>query len=922
MKKALFFAASLLVGANVFAQETSETWYQEDPDKTVVQSPDELVSGMYYLYAHCNQSGDEGLLINQTNDAKIAFFSYGTTVPPAGTTSANLIWQIDVTETEGEKTFTIMNVKTSTYFTLWGQGGKNAANNKARGNIEESANLADAATFHLVELPSNFIYVGNKRFQVQATNTTFSTSNDAAKTENYPFLHTNAAGGNRYCSFWELNGLGGTALHIEFIPVRENPRTVRDITVNLPELNGATMSFTVKASDNYSAEGPINYVINEHGGMRNVKMPENLIVSETNNVFDVTGEWNNALYPNQVYRMAIRPNEHEYAIRYDASTSSIITNNGGMATLNKIIPERMWFFKPVEDASEEDVYYLYNLAHPESPIHFNGTESAILSDDDHAPTALKVVLSAWANAKPQDISFKIVGGAANQYVHDYSNKLGTWTNASAATDPGSTIRLYALDDNDFSAFATYTDDEEAIAAAQADPTYENILPLVQEWDNHNIYTAVRRGNFYNNIGTAIGKYNTPDNNYAQILAHANAVLADENADADEVAAAAIALNEAVDQIDIVYPKPGEFLRFKNRSSGKYMTSTEGATANRMSMGVSEVGKARSNTIFYYYHDEETNKNYLVSFDDGRVIGNFSSKEENKDLCWKPVVKDAEAEKEYVGDDIIFQAQGVVNGFQNFVIHVADTGRHRHLYGVNEIVDCGDGIDAGYQWLIERVDWLPVPFINVDLATKGGWASIYTPVELVDESDRVDIYTAEVRGSKVIKTLVQSDKIPANTPILLDYKKIQGEADAEREGFGYVYFKVNYPTPNAVSLLADTNEEETPATGRPLDHNGIFATPKQAGMRYFTLHATDDDYFVPYSEFDEESNFVPGFKAHIAVPSDEAAEKYQIVDASSVSIENIEAENVGVKAVYDLQGRKLAAPSKGINIVNGKKVLVK
>ena len=31
---------------------------------------------------------------------------------------------------------------------------------------------------------------------------------------------------------------------------------------------------------------------------------------------------------------------------------------------------------------------------------------------------------------------------------------------------------------------------------------------------------------------------------------------------------------------------------------------------------------------------------------------------------------------------------------------------------------------------------------------------------------------------------------------------------------------------------------------------------------------------------------------------------------------------GVKAVYDLQGRKIANPTKGIYIINGKKMLVK
>ena len=37
---------------------------------------------------------------------------------------------------------------------------------------------------------------------------------------------------------------------------------------------------------------------------------------------------------------------------------------------------------------------------------------------------------------------------------------------------------------------------------------------------------------------------------------------------------------------------------------------------------------------------------------------------------------------------------------------------------------------------------------------------------------------------------------------------------------------------------------------------------------------------------------------------------------------IKGENGNVKDVYDLQGRKVENPAKGIYIINGKKVLVK
>ena len=40
------------------------------------------------------------------------------------------------------------------------------------------------------------------------------------------------------------------------------------------------------------------------------------------------------------------------------------------------------------------------------------------------------------------------------------------------------------------------------------------------------------------------------------------------------------------------------------------------------------------------------------------------------------------------------------------------------------------------------------------------------------------------------------------------------------------------------------------------------------------------------------------------------------------VDEVKAENGTVKAIYDLQGRKVETPSKGIYIIDGKKVLVK
>ena len=55
----------------------------------------------------------------------------------------------------------------------------------------------------------------------------------------------------------------------------------------------------------------------------------------------------------------------------------------------------------------------------------------------------------------------------------------------------------------------------------------------------------------------------------------------------------------------------------------------------------------------------------------------------------------------------------------------------------------------------------------------------------------------------------------------------------------------------------------------------------------------------------------------------AAELWILEDVENeTGIGEVKGENGKVKTIYDLQGRKVETPSKGIYIIDGKKVLVK
>ena len=65
-----------------------------------------------------------------------------------------------------------------------------------------------------------------------------------------------------------------------------------------------------------------------------------------------------------------------------------------------------------------------------------------------------------------------------------------------------------------------------------------------------------------------------------------------------------------------------------------------------------------------------------------------------------------------------------------------------------------------------------------------------------------------------------------------------------------------------------------------------------------------------------------FDNHTGVDLTALADAVFRFDNGTTVIEEVKAESGKVKAIYDLQGRKVDTPSKGIYIINGKKIFVK
>lgn len=158
---------------------------------------------------------------------------------------------------------------------------------------------------------------------------------------------------------------------------------------------------------------------------------------------------------------------------------------------------------------------------------------------------------------------------------------------------------------------------------------------------------------------------------------------------------------------------------------------------------------------------------------------------------------------------------------------------------------------------------------------------------ISEVEENPLTRSETAGKAIIKELAKpGSAIPANTPVILSGDLSGATLEpATTESVSNIPQKFA----NLLGVTANGDVNRHVLNG---DHFELTATPA-AGSVY------------------------------LQVPSEHTAETYSL-DASdtTTSISELQTSDSANGVVYDLQGRRLAAPAKGVNIINGRKVLVR
>lgn len=187
------------------------------------------------------------------------------------------------------------------------------------------------------------------------------------------------------------------------------------------------------------------------------------------------------------------------------------------------------------------------------------------------------------------------------------------------------------------------------------------------------------------------------------------------------------------------------------------------------------------------------------------------------------------------------------------------------------------------------------------------------------SDNSEAYKIVVSGGNIVKTkfdevsadingeTVKGFYIPANTGVLL--YSIAKTAD---------YYTVENKTVDAISS-ADNMLEPAPANG------GEFTA--ENNYKYYKLAYNDYNAKTGLGFYWGADNgaafYVKAGTAYLAVPAGENAAKGFTLNGEATGIEGVNANVENAKAIYNLNGQRVATMAKpGLYIVNGKKVVRK
>lgn len=212
---------------------------------------------------------------------------------------------------------------------------------------------------------------------------------------------------------------------------------------------------------------------------------------------------------------------------------------------------------------------------------------------------------------------------------------------------------------------------------------------------------------------------------------------------------------------------------------------------------------------------------------------------------------------------------------------------RFLYTDNGYTNAGSSTNTtyGYNFIIEAVTSLPVTISSV------GYATLWSPVALTIPTG-VTAYTATDKGTYLTLTAIEGTTIPKGTGVIL-----KGD-----EG------------PYNFNITSDVDAVSSALTG------SAATIAKLSGAYYLGNGANGIGFYL--TDNSSTITTLAGFKAYLpAAVGVKEFLGFDFDDATAIQTIGKTLSSQGTE-IFNLSGQRISRLKKGVNIVNGKKVLVK
>lgn len=373
--------------------------------------------------------------------------------------------------------------------------------------------------------------------------------------------------------------------------------------------------------------------------------------------------------------------------------------------------------------------------------------------------------------------------------------------------------------------------------------------------------------FEGKIGTGLNQFTSE--NFETALSAAKDVVAKDiyvnpNLDVTDVKNNLKAAREA---LTINQPETGKYYRIKSVAKNKYVSSKPVADGRQ---SLIDDGTDPS-TVYYLSEDNRLTNSIAINLDNES----------------RPAAANLGTTFEFLINN---------NGYYL----IKSTEREQPLYSHN---DNGDLLSYDFNggnyadklenaWILEEVtDEASLPKLTKSMT--GEYATIAAPVALNIPSG-VKAYTAKVNGDKVTLTEISGNVIPAGVAAVI--KKTGAESSYE---FTFAPAGVSENENDLQGVYATYNV--------PADTKAYVLANKEKGIGFYLLNAED--------------RTLAANKAYLVAPAEASGIKAFTFDFSGTTgIDNLETA-VEAEEYYDLQGRRVMNPTKGIYVTkSGKKVL--